>query len=323
MAVIETSDLRKRFDAVQALDGLSLRVEEGEVYGLLGPNGAGKSTLMHLLLGFLRPDRGRIRVFGAAPSAARNRVGYLPERVRYHTHLTPREYLHALGTFSNLHGKDLKNRCQSLLELVGLAKDGDRRMSGFSKGMLQRVGIAQALVHEPDLLLIDEPTSGLDPAGQREVLDLLTELRRRKHTILMCTHQIAEVKQLCDRMGILSGGRLAAEARVDDLMRARGVTITVREQSLPPKTAAQLQSLAPAVQTAGRGVQVQDDEALQRQVLRTLLDADLTVAELRPTGDPIEDLFVRVTVGKLATQVGTSPEDPTVAVPVAPMGVQR
>lgn len=309
LPAIETADLHKRFGAIQALAGLALRVERGEVYGLLGPNGAGKSTLLHLILGFLRPDRGRIRVFGGGPSAARSRVGYLPERVRYHTRFTPREYLHALGTFSGLGGKTLRSRRQSLLELVGLSGDADRRMGGFSKGMLQRFGIAQALIHEPELLLIDEPTSGLDPAGQREVIDLLMELRRRGHTILLCTHQIAEVKQICDRVGILSGHRLAAEERIDDLAKAQGVTVVTRGDSLPPQVAAQLLSLEPGVLISGREVQVKDDEAVQRQVLRILLDAGMTISELRPTGDPIEDLYVRVTVGRLTTRGAMSGED--------------
>ncbi len=300
--VIETSDLHKRFDAIYALEGLTLTVRQGEVYGLLGPNGAGKTTLLHILLGFLRPDRGQVRVFGRRPSAARARVGYLPERVRYHVRFTPREYLLALGRFSGLGGKSLKSRCESLLELVGLSADADRRMGGFSKGMLQRLGIAQALVHEPELLLIDEPTSGLDPAGQREVIDLLSELRHRGHTVLMCTHQIPEVKQLCDRIGILSGRRLAVEERVDDLARLQGVTITVRGQSLSDEIALQLRTVDPLIQISGREVRVRDDEVLQRQVLFTLLDSGMSIAELRPTGDPIEEMFVRVTVGRLSTR---------------------
>ncbi len=322
MAAIETVDLRKKFGAAQALDGLALRVEKGEVYGLLGPNGAGKSTLIHLLLGFLRPDHGKIKVFGLNPSAARNRVGYLPEQMRYHIRFTPREYLYSLGTFSNCGGKTLRSRSQSLLELVGLSKDADRRMSGFSKGMLQRVGIAQALIHEPELLLIDEPTSGLDPAGQREVLDLLKELRRRGHTILMCTHQISEVKQLCDRIGILSGRRLAAEERIDDLERSRGITIVPRCPSLPEEVITRLQALAPVAQLSKGEVQVRDDEAIQRQVLRIVLDAGITIAELRPTGDPIEDLYVRVTVGKLATQVESTQEHESRDILVAKQGVK-
>ena len=183
-AAIAAVDLHKRYASLQVLRGLTLHVPAGEVYGILGPNGAGKSTLVHLLLGFLRPDSGQVRIFGRSPAAARDRLGYLPERVRYHSHFTAREYLQALGAFGDLRGRALADRCRTVLIQVGLAAAADRRIGGFSKGMLQRLGIAQAILHEPELLLIDEPTSGLDPAGQHEMIELVADLGRRGHTIL-------------------------------------------------------------------------------------------------------------------------------------------
>jgi ABC-2 type transport system ATP-binding protein len=214
MLAVEAIDVRKRLGTVCVLDSLTLRVEAGEVYGLLGPNGAGKSTLLHVILGLLRPDRGTLRVLGTAPERARARVGYLPERPRYHAHFAPLEYLRALGALSDLSGPELEARCRDLLALVGLSDAASRRLGQFSKGMLQRFGIAQALLHAPDLLLVDEPSSGLDPAGQREIVDLLLALRRQGHTIVMCTHHLGEAHQLCDRVGVLSRGRLAAEVVV-------------------------------------------------------------------------------------------------------------
>jgi ABC-2 type transport system ATP-binding protein len=214
MLAVEAIDVRKRLGPIRVLDGLTLRVVAGEVYGLLGPNGAGKSTLLHVALGLLRPDGGMVRVLGTTPERARARVGYLPERPRYHTHFAPLEYLRALGALSDLSGAALEARCRDLLALVGLSDAASRRLGQFSKGMLQRFGIAQALLHEPDLLLVDEPSSGLDPAGQREIVDLLLALRRQGHTIVMCTHHLGEAHQLCDRVGVLSGGRLAAEVVV-------------------------------------------------------------------------------------------------------------
>jgi ABC-2 type transport system ATP-binding protein len=211
---VEAVELCKRFGPVPVLEGLTLRVAAGEVYGLLGPNGAGKSTLLHLILGLLRPAAGEVCVLGTTPEAARSRIGYLPERPRYHTHLSGRDYLRTLGRLSDLHGAALASRCDELLALVGLLGAAERRVGHYSKGMLQRLGIAQALLHEPELLLVDEPSAGLDPAGQREIVDLLATLRRQGRTILMCTHQLAEAHELCDRVGVLASGRIEAEARV-------------------------------------------------------------------------------------------------------------
>ncbi len=294
---IEAVDVRKKYESLRVLEGLTLRVERSEVYGLLGPNGAGKSTLIHLLLGFLRPDGGQISVLGMSPRSALRRVGYLPERVRYHERFTPREYLHLLGALTDLHGRRLSDRCELVLQLVDLAGAADRRIGHFSKGMLQRLGIAQALIHDPELLLIDEPTSGLDPAGQREMIDLLVELRARGHTILMCSHQLPEVERLCDRVGILSGRRLAAEARVRDLAATGGVRIVPRHGRVSDAVAQELRSLGPSVQVDGREVRIGNDEALQCRALRLLLDAGVAIGEVAPIASGVEEMYLRVTHG--------------------------
>ncbi len=297
MAAIEAIDIRKRYGSLGVLDGLTLRVSEGEVYGLLGPNGAGKSTLIHLLLGFLHPDGGQIKVLDAKPSTGLKRVGYLPERVRYHAHFTPREYLRAMGALSDLHGRELTDNCDGVLQLVNLTGAADRRIGTFSKGMLQRLGIAQALIHNPDLLLIDEPTSGLDPAGQREMIDLLVELRAQGHTILMCSHQLPEVERLCDRVGILTGRRLAAEASVRDLAATGGVRIVPRAGKLQETLISSLRSLGPSVQADVHEVRVGNDEAMQSRVLRLLLDAGVGIGEVVPMATGVEEMYMRVTRG--------------------------
>ncbi len=298
MAAIEATDIHKRFGPLAVLQGLTLRVERGEVYGLLGPNGAGKSTLIHLLLGFLRPDHGRLTLLDTAPTAARSRLGYLPERLNYYAYCTAREYLADMGAFSGLRGPALAQRCRVLLQQVGLAAAVDRRIGGFSKGMLQRLGIAQALIHDPELLLIDEPTSGLDPAGQHELIELLSALRLQGHTILLCSHQLAEVEALCDRVGILRGGRLAAEARVADLAIKDAVTVTSRDAVLPDALVAELCALGPAVAVDGREIHIGGEDALQQRVLRALLDAGIGIAELRPSGAGLVDLYLKVTHGQ-------------------------
>ena len=300
-AAIETLGLIKRFGRQPVLDGLTFRVEPGEVFCLLGPNGAGKSTLLHLILGFLRPDAGEIRVLGAAPGPARH-VGYLPERVRYHAHFAPREYLRYLGRFASLDGRTLEARVAGVLAQVDLTAASERRLGTFSKGMLQRLGLAQALLGDPELLLVDEPTSGLDPAGQREVLDILLDLRRRGHTILACTHQLAEVELLADRVGVLWQNRLAALVRLADLPTAGGVVVQVRGAGPSPDVAARLAALGPAVAIAGREVRVHGDESIQQAALRGLVDAGLAVADLRPIQSGIEALYLEAIRGGSAEE---------------------
>jgi ABC-2 type transport system ATP-binding protein len=292
MLAIEAVALAKKFGSRQVLRDLTLRVSGGEVYGLLGPNGVGKTTFIHLLLGFLRPDAGRIAVLGHSPGAARGRIGYVPEQAEYHAHFTPREYLRSLGRFNDLRGGQLEERCDNLLELVALTADADRRIGRFSKGMLQRLGVAQALIGNPELMLLDEPTSGLDPGGQHEVLKLLAQLRELGQTILMCSHQLSEVEAVCDRVGILNGGRLAAEASVAQLHSGR-VTIVIGRPRVPGAVAAALtQRLGPGVVVSGREVHVSDADSLAQRALRFLVNADIPVLEVRPSLFGLSELYL-------------------------------
>ncbi len=300
MSAIYIEGLRKSYDAVPVLRGLNLNVEAGQVYGLLGPNGAGKSTLLHLLMGFLRPDAGRIEVLGLAPSAAHRQVGYLPERLRYHTHCSGREYLRYIGRFGDEHGPALRDRITALLTLVGLEEAADRRMKTYSKGMLQRIGIAQALLADPDLLLIDEPSSGLDPAGQVEMQELLVELRSRGHTIFLCSHQMDEITNVCDRVGILVRGELAAETSVANLPGTEGIVITLVE--IPAEDLDYgLRALDPLITREGRRITIPvNTPALQARLLQLLLDEGFTVATLQPTLGTLRDLYLHVVTGNVA-----------------------
>lgn len=299
MYAIEIENLHKSYDGASVLRGLDLRVPRGQVYGLLGPNAAGKSTLIHLLLGFLRPNRGTLRLLGQRDLAqVRGRVGYLPERLRYHLRYTGREYLRYLGRFSDLAEPRLTQRVAEVLQTVGLADSADRLLSTYSKGMLQRLGIAQALLAEPEILLIDEPTSGLDPAGQREMLNLLRELAGRDQTIFLTTHYLEEIDLLCDTVGILYNGRLAAELDVQTLrIPGRSAEITVAHTT--PELLAQLAALGPAVRVSGRAIVLDPNSAaLQAQVLHTLLAADVPIIAIEPRGRPLEELYMRVVRGE-------------------------
>jgi ABC-2 type transport system ATP-binding protein len=298
MYAIEAENLHKSYDGLTVLRGLNLRVREGQVYGLLGPNGSGKSTLLHLLLGFLRPSQGDLRISGDRDlERARGRIGYLPERLRYHLRYSAREYLRYLGRFSDLAEPDLSRRIEQELAAVRLDDAADRMLSTYSKGMLQRLGIAQALLSDPEILLIDEPTAGLDPAGQREVLDLLAELRSRNRTILLTTHFLDEIDLLCDTVGILFGGRIAAEFEVQSL-RVPGRSVLIGVDRLDDELAARLQAL-PGVRCKGREITLQPNTAaLQAQVLGMLLQAGVAVISLAPQGRPLEDIYMRVVRGE-------------------------
>jgi len=223
---IETTGLRKVFrdfwrrPTVCAVDSLHLAVRAGEVFGLLGPNGSGKSTTIKMLLGLLRPTAGSISVLGrpAADIRAKARIGYLPENTHLHRFLTPRETLLYYGSLFGLDRRTRRARTDELLEMVDLAGDAERPIGGFSKGMARRVGIAQALVNAPDLLILDEPTSGLDPVACREVKDLIRALAAGGVTVLMTSHLLADVEHVCDRIAIMHRGMVQAEGAVGDLL---------------------------------------------------------------------------------------------------------
>ena len=226
MAVpIEARGLRKAYSSrwggksILALDGLDLDVRPGELFGLLGPNGAGKTTTVKILLGLTRPTSGEARLFGipSAQPASRRRVGYLPEGHRFPGYLTARETLAIFGRMSGLDRATLRTRVLPLLERVGLAAWKDVRVKKFSKGMTQRLGLAAALVHDPDVLLLDEPTDGVDPVGRREIRDLLREEASRGRAILVNSHLLSEIEQTCDRVAVLRSGKVVAQGTIAEL----------------------------------------------------------------------------------------------------------
>jgi len=199
---------------------LNLRVEPGEVYGLLGPNGSGKSTTLKFILGLVSPTRGQTKIFGLDSSLVQSReaVGFLPENPYFYKFLTGEETLRFFGKLCGLTGARLQERVAELLELVGLTNTRHQRLKTYSKGMLQRIGLAQALINQPKLVVLDEPTAGVDPGGSRDIRDLIVDLKRRGTTVLVSSHLLSHVQEICDHVGILARGVLVREGRLEELI---------------------------------------------------------------------------------------------------------
>jgi ABC-2 type transport system ATP-binding protein len=214
---------------LRAVDGVSLRIMPGEVYGLIGPNGSGKSTTMKALLGLLAPTAGSCRIFGkdSLKVDSRNEVGFLPENPYFYKHLTGGETLRFYGKLCGLGGVALAERMDELLELVDLKDARDRRIGGYSKGMLQRIGLAQAMIQHPRLVILDEPTAGVDPVGSRQIRDLIIKLRDQGITVFLCSHLLEQVQEVCDRVGIIFRGELIREGRLEELIAIEDQTEVV------------------------------------------------------------------------------------------------
>ena len=222
----------------RAVNEIDFTVKEGEVVGLLGPNGSGKSTTVKMILGLLYPTAGQLTVLGKAPRAVETKreIGYLPEESYLYKYLTAEETLDFFGALFNLSAAERKNRIDQLLDMVGLAHARHRRVGEFSKGMQRRIGLAQAMINDPSLLIFDEPTSGLDPLGCREVKDLIMELKKRGKTVLITSHLLSDVEDICDRVVILYGGKVRAQGSLDELLTVsdstRIVTPTLPKEAM-------------------------------------------------------------------------------------------
>ena len=275
------SDFWMRARAV-AVDGIDFEIRQHEIFGLLGPNGSGKSTTIKMILGLLRPTRGRLSVLGHAPDDVKikSRIGYLPEESYLYRFLNPMETLDYYGKLFGLERRIRRRRCEELLEMVGLNQVSRRRVGEFSKGMARRLGLAQALVNDPDFLILDEPTSGLDPIGTRQVKDLLLELGRRGKTILLSSHLLADVEDVCDRMAILYGGKIRASGTGNELLEDTNHTF-IETRRLQPQTIAKLER----VLQESEGVGIESTHAPRQK---------------------LEDLFMKIVAQARAEQLANS-----------------
>ena len=220
---------------LRAVDDVSIRIMPGEVYGLIGPNGSGKSTTMKALLGLVAPTSGQCSIFGkdSLQVDSRDEVGFLPENPYFYKHLSGEETLGFYGKLCGIRGAKLKSRVEELLELVDLTDARNRRIGGYSKGMLQRIGLAQALIQEPRLVSLDEPTAGVDPLGSRQIRDLSFKLKERGITVFLCSHLLEQVQEVCDHVGIIFRGKMVKEGKLDDLIAIEDQTELVLKDASP------------------------------------------------------------------------------------------
>jgi len=290
--------LRKKVHAVR---GISFDVGEGEIVGLVGPNGSGKTSTIKVLLGLVAPANGAAKILGKVSSepSARKDVGFLPENPYVYPYLTPREFVDLCARLSGVSSAEREKRTNEVLDRTGIAYAADRPVRSLSKGMLQRTGLAAALVADPKLLVLDEPMSGLDPLGRREVRDLIHEERRRGRTVLFSSHVLSDVEALCDRVVILRKGEVVVRGSIDELVRrdAKLAELTLRRVGEGARDAIVgdakvLRSLEDSL-----ALEIEGEEALQAALARALANGAIVVS-VAPRKDSLEDLFVREAVGK-------------------------
>ncbi len=293
---IQSIALRKEFGTTIAVRGLDLEVATGEVFGFLGPNGAGKTTSIKMFLNLVRPTSGMVNIFGQAASsnAARARIGFLPEHFRFHEWLTAFEFLQFHGRLYAIQSHELNQRINELLDLVNLNEFREKQLRTFSKGMLQRIGLAQALLNKPDLVFLDEPTSGLDPVGRRLVRDIIRSLRNQGTTIFLNSHLLSEVEITCDRVAFIKYGEVLKVSRLSDLVNEQ-TTLTVRVHNLQADQLSALAEWGKDIRLDGDTLHmVVSDEGVLPLIHRYLVSLDAQVYAFVPEKISLEDQFIQV-----------------------------
>ncbi len=302
--MILVENLHKHYGAVHALDGLNMTVEIGSIYGFLGPNGAGKTTTLRILTGLARSSSGKATVAGIDLAkdgrSLSSRIGYLPEEPAFYPWMTPGEFLDYLGKLHGLSTAERATRTRELLELVNLAESGKRRMGGFSRGMRQRMGLAAALVHRPEVLLLDEPVSALDPSGRKEVLDLIGKLSGQC-TVLMSSHILADVERVCNVVGIVARGRMVVQSPREALMQQYAQPVFEMEGKEPAsmKRWANLLKDYPWVSKLNQDnhilrVTVSDVERARKELLASAVGQGIILSRYQEMRPSLEDIFLQL-----------------------------
>ncbi len=300
--VIETVRLSKSYRAgfgmrrVQALIDLNLQVEKGEIFGFLGPNGAGKTTTIKILIGLTKPTQGFATLFGKPPRnhQIKRRVGFLPESPYFYEYLTAREFLTLAGQLSGLNRNEIGDRVRQVLRMVRMEDAAGHQMKGFSRGMLQRIGIAQALIGDPELVILDEPMGGLDPIGRKEFRDIIVSLRDQGKTVFFSTHILADVEMICDRVGIIVAGRMVKVGRLSEIIGAEVESIDVTLKGVEGRFRKAFERIAQRflVSDGMLMLTVRNEEEVEK-VLAIAREADARVLAIVPRTRTLEDFFMQ------------------------------
>ncbi|MDQ7095352.1 ABC transporter ATP-binding protein [Desulfosporosinus sp. PR] len=294
--MIEVSNLTKRYQTKKVLTNINLSLKQNQTLGLVGRNGAGKTTLIKIILGFLRPTEGEVKLFGRKAAANHGSVGYLPEQASYHLVFSGQEYLTLLGKMSGLSA--VENRVSEVLDLVGMTRDASRRMSRYSKGMLQRLGVAQAILLDPALLILDEPLTGLDPAGQKDLRDIIIEMQRQHKSILLCSHLLNEVERVCSHFSIIHNSSIIAQGSLQKELFSSN-DYKIKASGISEEMFAKLREIFNLSKLSADDYLFKEETGGQKEsLLRSLLDGGATIAELGPVQKSLEDYFLRATGGQ-------------------------
>jgi len=307
-SVLEVGELHKTFfvgffrKRVDAVRGVSFEVKRGEIFGFVGPNGAGKTTSIKMILQLIYPTRGEVKLFGRPgfDPEARKRLGYLPENPYIYSYLRPLEFLDLCGRLTGLGARERRQRSEALVHRLGIAHALDRPIGRFSKGMTQRLGLCQALLHDPELLILDEPFSGLDPIGRKDIRDLMLEQKAQGRTVLLTSHVLSDVELLSERVAVVRQGRIAAYGAIDDLLRPEVRRVDVELSEVDGELRERLERVAHSVRMLDEGVTlatVEGDEGVPT-LLNLALTAGARVVAVTPHRETLEDLFVRNAVAE-------------------------
>ncbi|RPI14640.1 MAG: ABC transporter ATP-binding protein [Ignavibacteriae bacterium] len=304
MAVIETNQLSKEYNTsritnqkVRALNNFTFDVNQGEIFGLLGPNGAGKTTLIKILLAITFPTSGTAKVFGldSRNYKWKNKVGYLPENHKFPNYLSGEQVLSYYGKLSGMkHDETLKKKISELLEVMGLTQWRKTKIKKYSKGMMQKLGLAQSMINDPDLIFLDEPTDGVDPIGRKEIRDILIGMKEKGKTIFLNSHLLSEVEMICDRVAILNKGDLIKEGNVDDLTRAEEIYIVETIEPIDIETKGKILGLDT---NAGIGEnEVHSEAGIEKlnRIIDTLRASNLKIKTVTQKTNTLEELFINV-----------------------------
>ncbi len=303
-SAIDLTDVRKTYGKkVHALRGISMNVRRGEVFGLLGPNGAGKSTLVKILMTVIRPTRALGTMLGApiGDKATLAKVGYLPEHHRFPEYLTGRQVIEFYGAMSNVGRRDRKRRAAELLELVGMKDWAETKVKGYSKGMRQRIGIAQAVVGDPDLVVLDEPTDGVDPVGRKDIRAILLRLKEQGRTVFLNSHLLSELEMLCDRVAILVQGKVYSQGTIDELTRDQQRYIIECEPGVPVDSVLRsgVMGSIPLTHENDTLIAATNDAMAVQPLIDSLRRAGVVIRAVRPTRPSLEDLFMQAVTDPL------------------------